>query len=780
MATNHFALKYGKTGYAKMHAEYILREGRYAWSRKAEELVYKESGNLPQWAKEDPLHFWNTADNYERINGRAYYEFEIALPNELSYEQNIKLVQEIVQKHIGPDKAYTFAIHDKHASLEPWNKNVHAHIMFCERINDNRPEQKFFLRYNDRYPRRGGARKDDRFTGRQGKGAVTITSLRHDVANLVNSHLTLNGFPDVKVDYRSIREQKAAAQLANDTAAYEKLQNKVREEHLGPKLTSSYKKAIQKLSESEKEFYFLEVADDKTRQTFIAKTVKSLEAELAALGQEYARLEKLGKDIAEFNITAQKELEKADYFASYADAASVTAIYDKKIDETQHIINSNLELNKQLQKTIQTKEQLKAKAIDIYTNNAYSQSLERLKHIHSIGQKWANRYQAFKAAPIPPADDIAANIAYTAELEQLHKDDLILQECEATEKQQLNKINTLLKEPKAKAAVNELLAGLEKNNDVLKERLNVCKRSIAQGYQLRKDLIKAKAMSKIIYEIRHELAQLGIYAAASKAVYTENALSVGQLWLNLDGTALTTPESLKQFNDLLTVQQHKILDQNKQYGEEKLQLMKKLVRSDKIDSLAVSMATSFQSTHIKRQEAKLNKAQNAYQKELSEFEAMKKPGLLDFSYRHQYDSKKQRLQRREQLLKERAKRFNGYKNHFEAELAKPETITKIQEFQQSIITKNTILESRISAINEALQMNKDLVHDIINYKQKAYSYYYANKPNAISAPPKMQTAMNEMSNAVYNAREAHVERGMLGRMHLDDEDRRYKDNSLEL
>lgn len=35
MASNHFALKYGKTGYAKMHAEYIIREGRYALSKKA-------------------------------------------------------------------------------------------------------------------------------------------------------------------------------------------------------------------------------------------------------------------------------------------------------------------------------------------------------------------------------------------------------------------------------------------------------------------------------------------------------------------------------------------------------------------------------------------------------------------------------------------------------------------------------------------------------------------------------------------------------------------------
>lgn len=48
MATYHLSLKNGKTGTAKQHADYILREGRFSGGRRAEEIVYKDA-NLPRW-----------------------------------------------------------------------------------------------------------------------------------------------------------------------------------------------------------------------------------------------------------------------------------------------------------------------------------------------------------------------------------------------------------------------------------------------------------------------------------------------------------------------------------------------------------------------------------------------------------------------------------------------------------------------------------------------------------------------------------------------------------
>ena len=84
MATYHLSLKNGKVGTAEQHADYILREGRYSGGKRAEELVYKDA-NLPRWAMSASA-FFACADRYERTNGRAYAEFEIALPNELTHE----------------------------------------------------------------------------------------------------------------------------------------------------------------------------------------------------------------------------------------------------------------------------------------------------------------------------------------------------------------------------------------------------------------------------------------------------------------------------------------------------------------------------------------------------------------------------------------------------------------------------------------------------------------------------------------------------------------------
>lgn len=91
MATFHCKLNKGKNGYCLQHANYILREGRYSAERSGrEDLVYKESGNMPGWAN-TPQEFWDAAGKFERANGVTYFEFEVALPNELSDEENKKL-----------------------------------------------------------------------------------------------------------------------------------------------------------------------------------------------------------------------------------------------------------------------------------------------------------------------------------------------------------------------------------------------------------------------------------------------------------------------------------------------------------------------------------------------------------------------------------------------------------------------------------------------------------------------------------------------------------------
>ena len=99
MASYHCTLKSDSNKSGSAHSDYINREGKYAAIEnnrdkyaKYEDLVYKSSGNMPEWARENPKDFWKAADEFERANGRSYTEIEIALPNELTREQQIELV----------------------------------------------------------------------------------------------------------------------------------------------------------------------------------------------------------------------------------------------------------------------------------------------------------------------------------------------------------------------------------------------------------------------------------------------------------------------------------------------------------------------------------------------------------------------------------------------------------------------------------------------------------------------------------------------------------------
>ncbi len=200
MANYRLSMKLGKIGYAKPHAEYVLREGKYAKGHKREDLQYKESGNMPKWALDNPIEFWEAADLFEPVNGRTYREFEVALPNELSLEENIGLINEFKDEILGEDFAYTYAIH---TSYNNGQQNTHAHFMFTERKNDGieRDIDTFFKRANPNYPERGGAKKD-----REWQKKERLLHARELFADITNKHYERAGV-DIKVDHRSNKAQ---------------------------------------------------------------------------------------------------------------------------------------------------------------------------------------------------------------------------------------------------------------------------------------------------------------------------------------------------------------------------------------------------------------------------------------------------------------------------------------------------------------------------------------------------------------------------------------------
>jgi hypothetical protein len=198
-------VKSGKRGKASEHAAYIAREGKYCKEERVQDLVTKTHGNLPAWADDDPAYFWRMADKNERINGSAYIEYEISLPNELTQEQNLQLVKDFVEHAIGP-KTYQFAIHAPEAAIGRVSQ-PHAHVMVNNRVPDgiDRSPQQHFKRFNSKEPDLGGCKKD---SGGRHRGEMRdqLIATRVAFAALQNQHLAKHGHRE-RVDHRSNKER---------------------------------------------------------------------------------------------------------------------------------------------------------------------------------------------------------------------------------------------------------------------------------------------------------------------------------------------------------------------------------------------------------------------------------------------------------------------------------------------------------------------------------------------------------------------------------------------
>ena len=197
MAIVHVVMKSSSTAPpAAVHAEYIARDGQYQ-KRGGLELV--ESGNMPAFAREDPHAFWQAADDFERKNGRAYTELQIALPRELTPEQRTELAREAARELMGERFAYTLAVHTPLAKDNI--EQPHMHLMFSERAIDDRTrelsEEQFF--------KRNGAGKDRSWNDRDKPMEV-----REKWVEMMNAAMEWHGHihdPAQRLDPRSWTDQ---------------------------------------------------------------------------------------------------------------------------------------------------------------------------------------------------------------------------------------------------------------------------------------------------------------------------------------------------------------------------------------------------------------------------------------------------------------------------------------------------------------------------------------------------------------------------------------------
>lgn len=202
VASYHCSVKAGGRGRGAKHADYIA--GRDDYQRG--DIEAKGHGNMPAWAARRPGIFWAAADEFEREKGLAYLELEVALPRELSQEERLDLVRDIIREQVGADHAYEWAIHCPQAAIGG-GEQPHLHLMWSPRICDgiDRDPDQYFRRYNARAPERGGCKKS---TGGKSRGErdAEIRATRERVARITNRHLERAGM-DARVDHRSLWER---------------------------------------------------------------------------------------------------------------------------------------------------------------------------------------------------------------------------------------------------------------------------------------------------------------------------------------------------------------------------------------------------------------------------------------------------------------------------------------------------------------------------------------------------------------------------------------------
>lgn len=317
MANYHFRTKVSTGQKSKAHAQYILAESKYGY--KADEVVYV-SNHTPE---DVPVTtFWEACDIYERTNGRQYREFEFSLPSELPLEENIKIVDDFIEKTLGNRFFYTAVIHNKEASQKEGQQNMHCHLMFNERELDefNRPPQIHFKRYNEKNPSMGGAKKSREF-----KPKDKLLELRKDYEVLVNSYYEKNGL-DMRVSCETLVKQKEIAESYNDEIKAEYLDRK-------PIDIPGYilTKKIEQMSEYEKDLFVeyevtRNIKDIKEEAYLLAKSnlelsntkeekLQEVELAPATIFETYIENEKIIQQLNEELIFVKTRIENADLLA---------------------------------------------------------------------------------------------------------------------------------------------------------------------------------------------------------------------------------------------------------------------------------------------------------------------------------------------------------------------------------------------------------------------------------------------------------------------------------
>jgi hypothetical protein len=187
------------------------RDGQIHDYTRKKEIIYKEI-LLPEHAPKEYINrsiLWNSVEQIEKAkNSQLARDFELALPKELSREQNISLVLDYVNKHfVSVGMCADVCIHDK------GDGNPHAHVMLTMRpINEDstwgaKSKKDYILdKNNEKIKLKSGEYKSRKVNSVDWNEQSKAEEWRQGWADTVNQYLTKNEIKE-RIDHRSYKRQ---------------------------------------------------------------------------------------------------------------------------------------------------------------------------------------------------------------------------------------------------------------------------------------------------------------------------------------------------------------------------------------------------------------------------------------------------------------------------------------------------------------------------------------------------------------------------------------------
>lgn len=382
--TPHGKRKDGTKLNTATHFDYISREGDYAnIKNRQEDLKIISFGNLPEWA-DNPHDFWEQAEKYRsKPNGRAYREFKFALQEELTLEENIQCIEKFLKETgIKDNHVYSYAIHDKVATFSKEHRNIHCHLMFCEKIIEkNRPLEAdmYFKNYakNKLGEPTKGYRSSTQFTSKQ-----ATHNLRKLFADIINDKFQEKGL-DISISEKSLKAQRQEL-LKQGKMEEAELLNRTPAPHLGNayKNPAVLKRIMEKIDETNKKA-------DEAADGFIIQEKEeklSIQEQKIQLFANDVVIRQVAKQIQQERLRLRKEqqakkvideAEKIKQEAIIITTNDICIYLDIKIKELEEKTAESLTAFKAAQKNILNEQYINLLAKDRMFNNNYSKDIKQ-------------------------------------------------------------------------------------------------------------------------------------------------------------------------------------------------------------------------------------------------------------------------------------------------------------------------------------------------------------------------------------------------------------------